>query len=593
MVIGHLKKTLLRGTVKSDGFELGETGVSVEELITRRGSGSVLLLVDSADTPLWKLKSERVHVFSVLDHFPQSAKPDEYRNLYTSEMEEFHARLMQFSPFELIVLDLPGSHDFDVTLSRMIFHHLDDGGKLVVQSPSSEEEWVSVPDKELPAEMFSRVMGYTQERTGRFKPRGRDDVALGRAIRSVALGSERLVVERKVATPSYGKIREQYFNELVSTPKYSGRVKVHEVLAGGAYKSTTKFTTNEPSLDRVFRFSYDIPDLSLREYSGAVFTPGQFVTVDDLVAADSHRHMFYFSLENVRATYETHLFASDKAPLGKLQELPGKYFLLDSEWQTHFGHVVTEQLSRLWCLDSVREMYPGVKFLISTKSGLDELPAWELALYEAAGISSEEIHFQNFPATVETLICATPMFSQPSYADPRLVARYAEYGSRILRDSSVASDFGRKVFLSRKSDLTRPCTNTSDVEQYFLDNGFKVVYPEQFSIADQVAIFENADIIAGFAGSGLFQSVFTSSKKQIIVVCSESYDATNEFLYASVREDDLYYVWCPADVQKKNGNFDPKVFHSAFHLDFERDGAYLGAILETAAQRSSATGSNS
>ena len=44
----------------------------------------------------------------------------------------------------------------------------------------------------------------------------------------------------------------------------------------------------------------------------------------------------------------------------------------------------------------------------------------------------------------------------------------------------------------------------------------------------------DADVVAGFAGSGMFQIAFAGGPKHVILVGSESYTASNEYLISSV-----------------------------------------------------------
>ena len=106
-----------------------------------------------------------------------------------------------------------------------------------------------------------------------------------------------------------------------------------------------------------------------------------------------------------------------------------------------------------------------------------------------------------------------------------------------------------------------------------------MIYPEDHPLPDQVRLFRRADVLAGLAGSGMFQMAFAESPKHVILVGSESYTATNEYLIASVLGHRLDLVLCRPDVPKAD-RFKPASYHSNFTYDPDREGRFLAAVLE-------------
>jgi capsular polysaccharide biosynthesis protein len=49
------------------------------------------------------------------------------------------------------------------------------------------------------------------------------------------------------------------------------------------------------------------------------------------------------------------------------------------------------------------------------------------------------------------------------------------------------------------------------IQEYFEKLGFKIVYPENLSLIEQVKLFSNARVIAGIHGGGIFHSVWSDS----------------------------------------------------------------------------------
>ena len=119
-----------------------------------------------------------------------------------------------------------------------------------------------------------------------------------------------------------------------------------------------------------------------------------------------------------------------------------------------------------------------------------------------------------------------------------------------------------------------------DVEALFESHGFTVLFPEDHPLPEQVRLVREADVVAGFAGSGMFQIAFAGGPKHVILVASESYTATNEYLISSVVGHRLDLALCRPDVPKpEDGGFSQEWYHSDFTFDDAREGVFLREVL--------------
>ncbi len=113
----------------------------------------------------------------------------------------------------------------------------------------------------------------------------------------------------------------------------------------------------------------------------------------------------------------------------------------------------------------------------------------------------------------------------------------------------------------------------------FLKHGFEVIYPEQLDISVQAGIFSKARVVAGFAGSGMFNILFAKRLETLIVLAQESYTARNEHLYASVIGCDTHYFWSTADVMQPGTGWSRSAFYASWDFDFERNADELNELL--------------
>ncbi len=141
-----------------------------------------------------------------------------------------------------------------------------------------------------------------------------------------------------------------------------------------------------------------------------------------------------------------------------------------------------------------------------------------------------------------------------------------------------------RVFVSRRAATRRRCLNGDEVERRFEDAGFVVVYPEDLALPDQVRLFSSVPVVAGYAGSGLINTVFSAGPATRIVLASKSYWATNEYHIAAMYGGDLHYFWCDPVLPDgtPDGSSDDAGsgrFHADYVFDVVRDGPALDALL--------------
>jgi capsular polysaccharide biosynthesis protein len=135
------------------------------------------------------------------------------------------------------------------------------------------------------------------------------------------------------------------------------------------------------------------------------------------------------------------------------------------------------------------------------------------------------------------------------------------------------------VFVARSGAGKRLCHNTEQVEQLFLDAGFVRVYPERFPVAVQAKMFAEAEVVAGYAGSGMINAVWSAGEAARIVLASRSYPAINEFQLGRHFGSQIYYFWCDPDVPVSPHGMTKRAFHSDFTFDVARDGPALTELL--------------
>jgi capsular polysaccharide biosynthesis protein len=168
------------------------------------------------------------------------------------------------------------------------------------------------------------------------------------------------------------------------------------------------------------------------------------------------------------------------------------------------------------------------------------------------------------------------MFSMPEYVHPDIREVWHSIGRR-LATSAPSREYAKRIFCARRTNK-RKCRNAKDVEAVFAGRGFEVIYPEDFPLPEQAAMFRHAEVVAGYAGSALFTLAFCETPKRVIMISSEAYRARNEYMIASVLGHQLDVLWCRPDAPRANKPAKPGHM-TAFTFDFAREGLFLEKTL--------------
>lgn len=524
---------------------------------------------------LARFRNQQVHVVS------EQAEPEwgldghaSAAFLSASNLSQMNWHLKRFGPVEVIV---------DVTTDPALSHrdtwrrcyfHLRNRGVYLVRLAAREKN-----GRSLDADFVSLLGQVAAARSGAgMGAIATDDRAMAMATHRVLLGSELVALVKR--GDHLLKMRHAELDRLLPTRSTDATAQLIATVPGGTHRSLATVTSHRHTRLRVgFPEQYNYPELRLREYTGRIaMATHSLLLCDGTVLPESFRHHLALRMVNPQTTDVSPEFAQVPESMRPTSRLPGRYFHLDSPFTGHFGHVMTETISRLWAWDRAKQRDPDLKALLRTRFPNDREPVLEKTLLGAYGIADEDIVFSDHPVFVESIIGVTPMFHnhQPHYAHPGLSEVYERLRSIAISPARPASH----IFVSRGGGFSnRACRNLPEVEEVFVSQGFTLVYPETMSLAEQAGLFGQAEVIAGFAGSAMFNILFCRKLRAMVLLTHESYDARNEYLIASVIGADLHYFWSAPDLVHPDEGWSQTAFDSAWQFDFDRNGAELDQLL--------------
>lgn len=376
------------------------------------------------------------------------------------------------------------------------------------------------------------------------------------------------------------KVREAALPRLLPLREPQVRFTDLQTLPAGSYDVTAEVRHHGPAAPEPWDYRHvDYPEMRLRHYTGPLTFGGRMlVHARDTILPDSYHWPLADNPDNPFTINAGPAFARLAGRRPAREELTGDYFLLDPNYGA-FGHVMTEVVGRLWGWDRAKAERPDLKALFwSDRNNVtgDE-PKYRIP--RAYGIALDDIVWTRGPAQVGSLIAPSLMWHNrdPFYAHPGLREVWQRLGHGLIDAGVPTYD---RVFIGRTETYARrTCRNDADVQRFFSDRGFTVVYPELLDLSAQAAVFADAKVIAGYGGSGLFSVLFARNLQALIVLNQNSYSHRNEQLFAAVLDVPLHYFWSAADISHPEGGRTFAATESSWAFDFENNGAALNDLL--------------
>jgi capsular polysaccharide biosynthesis protein len=397
-------------------------------------------------------------------------------------------------------------------------------------------------------------------------------VVLGRRVVGVSVGDDHLIKARHENGTELVNRRSTTTTAVVlaSLPPTTGATD-HEVSSYGPAPRAA-----QPA--RVL----DSPASYLRHYEGEIgLLEGALAITENVILPDSFRwydapRVTHPRLLDIGGDYAR---LRQPVPWDNAAELDGSYFHFDYVNSGHYGHLMTEGLSKLWGWPLAKAADPDLKlvFRIPRRHRPQRRDYPDFSLLRAFGVPEEDVVAVRGPVRVRSLVAATPMWHNhlPFHAHPDVARIWERLRAGFGRSPS---DGVPRIFVTRRVGA-RACRNVEEVEAVFTAAGFRIVNPPGLSTAEQCEVFSAARVVAGFGGTGMFNLAYAHRVEDVIVLNQNSYDARNEHLFAAVHGARLHNFWSPADVPHPPDGWTRKAFRSTWAFDFDECGPPLRRLL--------------
>ncbi|WP_244459986.1 glycosyltransferase 61 family protein [Roseomonas fluvialis] len=159
-----------------------------------------------------------------------------------------------------------------------------------------------------------------------------------------------------------------------------------------------------------------------------------------------------------------------------------------------FGHFVAESLSRLWAMRAAPEAaLVWHRHPAWTAPGLSR---WQQDVLALAGLGGRTHRFIDAPVVVDDILVPEQGHVMGHVLHPAQVRALGVHPFR-------APQAGRRLWVSRSAlaKANGMIEREDELEALLRDRRWEVVHPERRDVAAQLALYEDAEILAGFEGS--------------------------------------------------------------------------------------------
>ncbi|MDE6027355.1 MAG: glycosyltransferase 61 family protein, partial [Muribaculaceae bacterium] len=192
---------------------------------------------------------------------------------------------------------------------------------------------------------------------------------------------------------------------------------------------------------------------------------------------------------------------------------------------------ISESLARIWALNQP-EIDEDSKILFFSDSTSLGMPGGNFRqVFELLGIA-DRIIIADKEILAEELTVPDLSYEHDVFYTKEQSHVYRKIISKALESQPSAEiKYAKKVFISRAGipGAVKNAVNLMELEQYFKDNGFATISPEQISLIDLIHIMDSADTIASIGGTPAHNFVFVNRPDSKHLIIIERHPCVNDF----------------------------------------------------------------
>jgi hypothetical protein len=310
-----------------------------------------------------------------------------------------------------------------------------------------------------------------------------------------------------------------------------------------------------------------------------------------------------FKISNLLATFET--YKKDET-----KKLFGNFYILDLDCINSHFHFVNDEIGEYL---AIKEVIKDVKLLVvvkeigTIKKNLKDHGNFSKLVYDILSkleiFENKIINLNEFKAlSIENLFATQNYFN--NYVDKNMI--FENNGNHpkttvpalrklFIDEEALKVPANKKIFISRKQENNKSrqlreiwdslsvnnersfkifkskigndfrikiidrfisLSDEEDIEKFFVNNGYEIVSPGDYSFEEQIKIFSSATHVAGLSGAGFINTIFCRPGTKVIIL-----NTSNRYTFPHHRwpsEAGMKTLSVPEIIGKSNKDFSAK-----------------------------------
>jgi hypothetical protein len=197
---------------------------------------------------------------------------------------------------------------------------------------------------------------------------------------------------------------------------------------------------------------------------------------------------------------------ADAAPAG-FQQAGQAYLYLGSVGSFNYGHWLVDDLPRAKAWIELRKRLGVSCIFVLSSFGqkIDEVRVDSLRKFIDPQVSVQFIS-PDLPCRIANLYYVTPVSYHPRIKNPAAIHFLRMQAEKLLPNSS--EEPSRRIFVARRPPNSRSIVNFDELCDFLTARKFDIVEPENFAFTEQVALFQQAQIVIGQMGAAMTSTLF-------------------------------------------------------------------------------------
>ncbi|MDR2971817.1 MAG: glycosyltransferase family 61 protein [Bacteroidales bacterium] len=216
-----------------------------------------------------------------------------------------------------------------------------------------------------------------------------------------------------------------------------------------------------------------------------------------------------------------------------------------------FGHYLLERWDRAYAF--LDKKYTNMKFVLLNDMQIKPIPGFVTDLARFLGMCMEDLVILDKSARFRNVYVPESGFKITSFSSREFGEIYAQIADNVKEGTTYD-----KIYVSRAALTRRKTYGEEKIQKVFEKNGYHIVYPEQLSLEEQIALMKGCKSLAGCAGTALHLALFMPNGGHVIQIKRNKLKDDNcgtQYLIAETKGQSLVFI--DASIEKrKTKHFD-------------------------------------